>query len=271
MAVEESLPLLSAVALTKVYERSRKGDERPALDGVDLEVPEGTVVAVVGRSGSGKSTLGRLLTLHEAPSAGEVFYAGRGVSTLTARERRRIRPRLQLVLQDPAAALNPRLRAVDAVAEPLLVQGRERAAARRDALELMAEVGLSRELGERRAPELSGGQKQRLTIARALAAEPRLIVLDEAFSGLDLPHQAQAANLLMRLQERFALSYVLISHDLRLVGHLADAVVVMSRGRVVERGDAKEILTSPAHEATRELVEAATAQPLNRGNAVAPR
>ncbi len=250
-------PLLSAVGLTKVYQRSgRKGEVR-ALDGVDLAVPGGASVAVVGRSGSGKSTLGRLLTLHEAPSAGEVFYAGRPLGALTARERRRLRPRLQLVHQDPAAALNPRFQAVDAVAEPLLVQGRERAAARRQALELMAEVGLRPELGERRAPELSGGQKQRLTIARALAAEPRLLVLDEAFSGLDLSHQAQVANLLLRLQERFALAYVLISHDLRLVGHLADEVVVMALGRVVERGAPRELFTSPTHEATRALVDAA--------------
>lgn len=259
MAAEtsERRPLLSAVGLTKVYGRSARSGEGPALDGVDLAVHEGTIVAVVGRSGSGKSTLGRLLTLHEVPSAGQVFYDGQDVAVLTPRQRRAIRPRLQLVLQDPAAALNPRLRAVDAVAEPLLVQGRDHAESRRRALELMAEVGLPGALEKRRAPELSGGQKQRLTIARALAAEPRLIVLDEAFSGLDLPHQAQAANLLLRLQERFALSYVLISHDLRLVGHLADEVVVMAQGRVVERGGARELLTSPAHQATRELVDAA--------------
>lgn len=259
MAVEvpPGRPLLSAVGLTKVYGRSAKSGESPALDGVDLEISEGTVVAVVGRSGSGKSTLGRLLTLHEAPNAGKLYYDGQDVAALTPGRLRRIRARLQLVLQDPAAALNPRLRAVDAVAEPLLVQGRDRAASRLRALQLMAEVGLPGALGERRAPELSGGQKQRLTIARALAAEPRLIVLDEAFSGLDLPHQAQAANLLLRLQERFALSYVLISHDLRLVGHLADEVVVMARGRVVERGGVQELLSSPAHEATRELVDAA--------------
>jgi ABC-type glutathione transport system ATPase component len=252
-------PLVRLDRVSKVYRRKsgvRGGTiEVTALDEVSLDVPADATLAVVGESGSGKSTLARLLALLEEPTAGEVFFAGRSVAELTPREKRALRPRHQLIFQDPAAAVNPRFSAVDAVAEPLRLRGwKDRAERRRRALELMSEVGLAAELGERSPLELSGGQKRRLVIARALAAEPRLLVLDEALTGLDLSLQAQITNLLLDLRERFALAYVFISHDLRMVAHVADRVAVMDRGRLAECGPTREILERPGHAATRKLV-----------------
>ncbi len=210
---------------------------------------------MVGESGGGKSTLARCLALLEEPSSGEIFVEGRPVAELDGRQKRALRPRLQLIFQDPASAVNPRFSAAEAVAEPLVLRRwADRAARHARALELMDEVGLSAELAERSSLELSGGQKQRLVIARALAAEPKLLILDEGLAGLDLSLQAQVVNLLLRLQERHRLAYVLISHDLRLVAHLADRLAVMDRGRLVESGVPEEILARPQNPATRNLV-----------------
>lgn len=253
-------PILRTHALSKVYEQgsvlSRRRKKVQALDAVSLEVATGSIVAVVGESGGGKSTLARCLALLEEPTAGEVFVDGRPVSALDEGARRKLRPRLQLLFQDPASSVNPAFTAAEAVAEPMAVQRRGDAAERRArALELMDEVGLGRELADRGPLELSGGQKQRLVLARALAAEPRVLLLDEALSGLDLSLRDQVIELLLRLRERHGLTYVFITHDLRLAARLAGRVAVLDRGRLVESGAAREILARPRHAATRQLVE----------------
>jgi len=239
-------PFLRVQDLTVVYRRGSILGGRSAvraLDAVSLEVAAGSILAVVGESGGGKSTLARCLALLEEPTAGEVFVDGRPVSELDARGRRELRPRLQLLFQDPASALNPRFTVADSVAEPLVVRRwGDRVRRRARALELMDEVGLEASLAERGPLALSGGQKQRLVLARALAAEPRALLLDEALTGLDLSLQAQVVNLLLRLRERHGLTYVLVTHDLRLAAHLADRVAVLDRGRLTECGLPGEIL-----------------------------
>ncbi len=257
--------LLAAEGLAKIYRR-RAGRAIKALDGIDLEIPAASIYALAGASGGGKSTLARCLALLEQPTSGEIRFEGLRLSALAARHRAALRPQIQLIFQDPAAAINPRFSALEAVAEPLVVRlgGRDRLAWRGDARrridqrarELLREVALPAELNGRSSLELSGGQRQRVAIARALAAEPRLIIFDEGLAALDLSHQARIANLLLALQERYALTYLLISHDLRLLAHLADEIAVLDHGHIVERGAPRELLGRPRHHATRALVGA---------------
>ncbi len=260
----EMPPLLRAEGLTKMYSRRRGGDPVVALDGADLVIAGRSIVALVGESGSGKSTLARCLALLERPTSGEIRLEGEPLSQLPERRRAALRPRLQLIFQDPAAAINPRFSALETVGEPLRLTRRgDRAARRRRALGLMAEVGLDPELAARSSLELSGGQRQRLAIARALAAEPKLLILDEGLSGLDLSLSAQIVNLLLDLRQRHDLTYLMISHDLRLVAHLADEVAVMHRGRIVEHAAPGEVWQRPRHAVTRALIEAG-GRPWNR-------
>jgi ABC-type glutathione transport system ATPase component len=220
-------------------------------------VPRGSVVALVGESGCGKSTLARCLARLEEPNAGEIWFDGVDLLTVHGRDLLPYRQRIQLIFQDSASALNPRLTAVDIVSEPLAILrrggGEER---RRRALELMDSVGLPAAWGSRRPHELSGGQRQRLAIARALAVQPRLLILDEAFTGLDASIQAQIAELLGELRRREGLTYLCISHDLALMAVIADEVAIMFEGRIVEQGDAERLFTAPAHPHTRALVSA---------------
>ncbi len=251
-------PLLRVEGLSKTYRRGAFGGRRrdvTALDGVDLTIETGSTVALIGASAAGKSTLARCVALLETPSAGEIWLDGTPVSTLGRRRRAALRPRVQWIAQDPAAALNPRLTAVEAVSEPLRIRRRgDRHERRRRALEWMDETGLERRLAERRPLELSGGQRQRLVIARALAAEPRLLILDESLAALDLSLRARVVNLLLDLKRRFSLTYLLIAHDLRTAAHLADEVAVIDRGRIVERAAPRELFERPRHAATRALV-----------------
>lgn len=246
--------LLRAEALSKTYRRG--GATVAALDRVDLGIDAASTVALVGPSGGGKSTLGRCLALLEEPSSGEIWFERRRLSDLDRRQKRRLRPRIQLIFQDPAAALNPRFSALEAVAEPLAIRRWARRQRRRRAVELLGEVAFPGELAGRSTRELSGGQRQRLVIARALAAEPRVLILDEGLSALDLSLQAQMVNLLVDLQERRGLAYLLISHDLRLAAHLAGEIAVLDRGRIVERAAPADLLARPRHAATRALVGA---------------
>lgn len=266
MAAEQTSPevastLLRVKGLRKFYEQRRWLSRRrfvvPAVDGVDLTIARGTTLALVGESGSGKSTLARCLVRLEEPTAGEIWYDGKNLLLLSRAELRPIQGQIQLIFQDPAAALNPRLTALEIVVEPLLVQGRGTRRERRErGLALMEKVGLLSQWAERPAAEFSGGQRQRLAIARALALEPRLLILDEALSALDLSVQAQIVNLLLELQASRGLTYLYITHDLSLVGHLADEMAVMQRGRIVERASARELLRHPQHAHTRALVAA---------------
>ncbi|TMQ13119.1 MAG: ABC transporter ATP-binding protein [Deltaproteobacteria bacterium] len=272
MAVEP--PLVRIRGLTKRYGRrgARGGTaEVEALAGVDLAIARGAIVALVGLSGSGKSTLARCLARLEEPSGGEISFEGADLLALRGRALRGVREKIQLVFQDAAAALDPRLRAAEIVSEPLEVLGRGgRVERRRRALELMESVGLPAAWGDRRPLDLSGGQRQRLAIARALAVQPRLLILDEAFTGLDASIQAQIAGLLVELRARHGLTYLCISHDLALVSVLADEVAILFEGRIVEEGPAARIFADARHPHTRALVGAVAALPALSASPPAP-
>ena len=233
-----------------------------ALAGVDLDVGRGRALAIVGRSGAGKSTLARCLARLEDADAGEIAFDGRDVTALRGQELRAFRERVQLVQQDSAAALDPLFAAADVVREPLDVLRRGAPAERaRRALELIEAVGLDQAQAARRPAQLSGGQRQRLAIARALAVGPEVLILDEAFAGLDVTVQAGIVSLLADLRRRLGLTLVAVSHDLALMATLADEVAVIADGRVVESGDAARVLSAPRHPETRALLEAAVRVP----------
>jgi len=252
--------LIRTTALCKQYVQrgsfSRKKFAVEALSGVDLDIAPGCLTALVGGSGSGKSTLARCLAMLEKPDSGEIWLEEESISLGNPQQAARLRPKIQLVFQDSAGALNPRFSAAEIIAEPLEIQRRESGPRlRARALELMEEVGLPPDWANRRPLEFSGGQRQRLAIARAIALKPAFLILDESLSGLDLSTQAQVLNLLLDLQSAHSLTYLLISHDLTLVGQIADFVAVMHQGKIVERGSTEQVLSSPQHEHTRKLVE----------------
>ncbi|MBB5695472.1 ABC transporter ATP-binding protein [Muricoccus pecuniae] len=232
----------------------RRGAVR-AVDGVSLSIAEGEVLAVVGESGCGKSTLGRLALWLEEPDAGAVRFAGQDLRGMVPDALRRQRRFMQMIFQDPYASLDPRMTVGQAVAEPLRLHRLvPRAGERARVQELLARVGLRPEHVDRWPHEFSGGQRQRIAIARALASGPRLIVGDEPVSALDVSVQAQVINLLQDLIREFRLAFVLISHDLAVVRHVADRVVVMYLGRIVEEGPAGEVFAVPRHPYTRALL-----------------
>ena len=229
---------LRVEGLSKTYSRP----PTTALHNVSLDVEQGCILGIVGRSGSGKSTLARCLAGQETPTSGAVRLDGHSV---------------QLIVQQPAASLNPRFTASEIVAEPLTIRRRTDAPERRKAaLRWMETVGLSPASAATPALQFSGGERQRLAIARALVIEPQILILDESFSGLDRVLQTQLAHLLLDLQQRLGLTMILISHDLALIARLADEVVVLHAGRIVEHGPATQILTNPVHPATCELLAA---------------
>jgi oligopeptide/dipeptide ABC transporter ATP-binding protein len=239
-----------------------------AVDGVSLAVPQGAVLAIVGESGCGKSTLGRLALRLIEPDAGTVRFMGEDLHALSPRALRARRRDMQLIFQDPFASLDPRMTVEDAIAEPLKLHdvvphGAERARV----AELLERVGLRPETARRWPHEFSGGQRQRIAIARALASRPKLIIGDEPVSALDVSVQAQVVNLLQELIRELGLTFVLISHDLGVVRHIADLVAVMYLGRIVETGPAAAVFASPRHPYTRALLAAvpghgATAPPI---------
>ncbi|HTO47111.1 MAG TPA: ABC transporter ATP-binding protein [Burkholderiales bacterium] len=226
-----------------------------AVDGVDLAVRQREVVGLVGESGCGKSTLGRLAAGLHAPSAGQRFWLGREVDVAPPEERRRIQLAIQMIFQDPYAALNPRMRVVDIVGEAPVVHGLVARAAQRDYVaECLGRVGLDPSLLRRFPHQFSGGQRARIGIARALAVKPEFLVCDEAVAALDVSIQAQVLNLFMRLREELGLTYLFISHDLGVVRHLSDRVVIMYLGRVVETAPTAEIYAQPNHPYTQALL-----------------
>jgi ABC-type glutathione transport system ATPase component len=253
-------PLLKVENLVKRYARRNPAgarEEKLALDGVSFAIFPGTTLAVVGESGSGKSTLASCLACLEAPTAGNIWFEGKDLVKFGERARRQVRPQIQLIFQDPASSLNPRWSVFDILIEPLVLQSKHtREEIKQRAGSLLERVGLSPEIVERHPTELSGGQRQRLAIARALALEPKLLILDEALSALDCSVQAQVANLLMELQSSLGMTYLFITHDLAMAAHLADEIAVMNRGRIVEQGPADIILQQPKHETTRQLLAA---------------
>ncbi|MBA9006930.1 dipeptide ABC transporter ATP-binding protein [Thermomonospora cellulosilytica] len=235
--------------------RRRDGTVR-AVDGVDFDVRRGQTLALVGESGSGKtSTLMEILRLR-APQAGRITVLGRDTATLDRSARRALRRDVQVVFQDPQASLDPRMRVAEIVAEPLIAHGHRRREVAGPVRELLAMVGLSPELAWRHPGALSGGQRQRVAIARALALRPRLLLLDEPVSALDVSVQAGICNLLTRLQDRLGLAYLLVTHDLAVARHVADRIAVMYLGRIVELGDVRRVYQDPAHPYTRALLSA---------------
>ena len=254
--------LLRASDVTKHYPLRANGLSRHrrvlrAVDGVSLEVRAGETLGIVGESGCGKSTLGRCLVRLTELTGGRVEFDGRDISTLSTRRLRPVRPGMQLVFQDPQASLNPRRRAGDIVAEPLLVHRYgDAATVRRRVAELFDVVGLAAAHLDRYPHEFSGGQRQRIGIARALATNPKLIIADEPVSALDVSIQAQVLNLFADLQEEFALTYVFIAHDLGVVRHVSDRIAVMYLGEIVELGETEALYKEPAHPYTQALLSA---------------
>jgi len=227
---------------------------------VEFEICAGQTLALVGRSGSGKSTVARCVTRLEKPDAGQIWLDGTDIAQLDSRALRTLRPTFQMVFQDAATAMNPRFSAAGVIEEPLVIQQvGDKSSRRARATELLQEVGLSQHWADRSVMDFSGGQRQRLAIARALALKPKLLVLDEALSGLDLSTEAQIANLLLDLQASHSLAYLLISHDLALVARLADTIAVMANGRIVEQGRTAEVMAKATHPETRALVESTRA------------
>ena len=253
-------PLLRAQNLVKRYPRKKfvsSGEDLLALDGVSFSMVAGTTLAIVGESGSGKSTLAFCLACLERPTSGSIWFGGKDIAKLAEKDLRQVRPKIQLIFQDPASSLNPRWNALEIVSEPMILQGWTNPnEIRRGAHTLLEKVGLSSELGERSPNELSGGQRQRLAIARALALEPEVLILDEALSALDCSVQAQIANLLMELQSSLGMAYLFITHDLVMAAHLADEIVVMNHGQIAEQGPKEKVLRLPQHETTRQLLAA---------------
>jgi len=242
--------------LTKGVVFRRQIGEVRAIDGISFDVPQGRTLGIVGESGSGKST-----TLHEilelrAPQSGSIEILGNDVATLSAQRRRQLRRDVQVVFQDPVAALDPRLPVFDLLAEPLAANGFDKAATDIRVAELLNIVGLARADASRYPGEFSGGQKQRIGIARALALQPKILALDEPVSALDVSIQAGIINLLLDLQHEFNLTYLFVSHDLSVVKHLAHQVAVMQHGKIVEYGDADDVFTNPRHSYTRQLLAA---------------
>lgn len=255
-------PLLRVRKLAKRYVRGGvwgKGVAVIAVDRVDLEITGGQTLALVGESGSGKSTVARCLARLEKPDSGQIWIGEKDVADVSSSSRLSWCSAVQMVFQDPVTSMNPRFTAVEVVEEPLLIQGLDRERRRKDALSSLDEVGLSPAWADRSVMQFSGGQRQRLAIARALMLRPKLLVLDEAITGLDLSAQAQIANLLLALQTAHSLTYLLISHDLALVARMADAIAVMAGGRIVETGPTSQIMTAPEEQETIRLLASARA------------
>jgi microcin C transport system ATP-binding protein len=236
----------------------RAGRQVRVLDGVSFAIEPGEILGVVGESGSGKTTLG-LALLRLIQSEGGIQFDGTALQGLSSREVRPLRRQMQIVFQDPFGSLSPRLSVGQIVAEGLKVHGLGKSEAEREAMIVQAleEVGVDPESRHRYPHEFSGGQRQRIAIARAMILKPRFVVLDEPTSALDMSVQAQIVDLLRELQERHKLAYMFISHDLRVVRALADEVIVLKDGKVMEQGSATQIFKQPQHAYTKALMAAA--------------
>jgi peptide/nickel transport system ATP-binding protein len=263
----QSVPLLEIKHLKKSFPIQKGFSRRVvaevrAVDDVSFEVREGETLGLVGESGCGKTTTARCILRALAPSSGQIFFRTRqgtvvDLAQLSRKELRPLRPQIQMVFQDPFGSLNPRMTLLDNVGEPLLVNGLRDRRARRDRVaELLRLVGMRPEYMYRFPHAFSGGQRQRIGIARALATEPRLVVADEPVSALDVSVQAQVLNLLLELQQRLHLTYLLVAHDLGVVRHISDRVAVMYVGQLVELASATAIFSRPRHPYTAALMRA---------------
>ena len=259
----QSIPLITVKDLTVEYTLKRSLFGRPlqtlkGVDGISFDIMEGETLGLVGESGCGKSTLGRALLRLIDHSSGSVSYRGRTLDTLSSSEMRTLRPKLQIIFQDPYSSLNPRITIGEAIAEPLSVHSSKlsKESIISKVLELMQQVGLSPDWYSRYPHELSGGQRQRVCIARALILQPELVICDESVSALDVSVQAQVLNLLNDLKEHYGFTYLFITHDLSVVHYMADRIMVMQKGKIVESGTPDDIFNSPQTDYTRTLIDA---------------
>jgi oligopeptide transport system ATP-binding protein len=260
---EQTSPLLRVEDLSVHFAPRAKmfvRDPEPirAVDGVSFHIAPGETLGLVGESGSGKTTVGRAVLRLIRATSGRVEFEGRDVLRAPAREMHTLRRSMQIVFQDPAGALNPRMRVGEIVSEPLLVHhvARGAKALRERATALLQRCGMPASSADRYPHEFSGGQRQRIVIARALALNPRFLVCDEPTSALDVSVQAQILNLLKDLQRDLGLSYLFISHDMSVISHMCDRVAVMLRGKIVEQGSRNGVLFDPRHDYTRRLLSA---------------
>lgn len=236
----------------------RTVDVVKAVDGISFDIPKGKTVGLVGESGSGKTTTGRAIARLVPLTAGSVHYDGVDLASFTKREFFPYRKKIQVIFQDPFSSLNPRMTVFSIIAEPLDIHFKDWGKIQKQArvADLLEKVGLSADLMQRYPHQFSGGQRQRIGIARALAVEPDFIVCDEPVSALDVSVQAQIVNLLQDLQEELGLTYLFIAHDLAVVEHISDEVLVMTEGKIVEHASAEEIYNNPRHPYTIKLLEA---------------
>jgi ABC-type glutathione transport system ATPase component len=265
------MPLVEVDSVSKSYPR-RSGlrtQHQTVVENVSLSIERGETLGLVGESGSGKTTLARMILGLVAPTSGTIRVDGIDVARASKSELHRLRRQMQPVFQDPYAALNPRMKVLDIVAEPLVIHRRDsgiatdRATLRAKAIELLREVGLDQSALDRHPHEFSGGQRQRINIARALALRPKLLILDEPVSALDVSVGAQIINLLQTLQRQLGLTYLFISHSLPLVRYLSTRIAVMERGRLVETGEAEALCAAPRQAYTRQLLEATPELPIS--------
>ena len=250
-------PLLELRELVVEYPQRGRHRSMRAVDGVSFVVRPGETVGLVGESGSGKTSIGAAVVGLAPVSGGAVIFDGEDISHASAARRRALSAEIQVIFQDPYSSLNPVRMVGQTLAEPLLVHRRlGKAEVAAQVRQMLARVGLDASAADRYPAQFSGGQRQRIAIARALMISPRLVICDEAVSALDLSVQAQILNLLLELQQELSLSYLFISHDLDVVRHMADRIVVLHRGKVMETGDAHEVYDTPSHPYTRALLAA---------------
>ena len=264
--MSEQTPLIETRALKKYFKTSK--GVLHAVDDINMKIEKGTTLGVVGESGCGKSTLGRVVLGLIGATSGEIYYKGRDTVKFSKREMRGLRKEMQIIFQDPYASLNPRMSVSEIIAEPLRVNGilRNRREIDRRVKELMDTVGIASRLAYAYPHELDGGRRQRVGIARALSVNPEFIICDEPVSSLDVSIQAQILNLMMDFQKEMGLTYMFITHDLSVVKHISDEIMVMYLGQCVERAPSKELFAQPKHPYTQALLKAVPIPSLkNRG------
>lgn len=262
-----SQPMLEISDLQKHFQL---GNQRilKAVDGVSFKLQQGETLGLVGESGCGKSTLGRTIIRLYEPTAGHIRFEGEDIGSLSKAKFKAFRRKMQMIFQDPYASLNPRMTVSDIIGEALTIHGlvHSKAERKKRVGELLDLVGLNSEHASRYPHEFSGGQRQRIGITRALAVEPRFLICDEPISALDVSIQAQIINLLMDLQKRLGLTYLLIAHDLSMVKYMSDRVAVMYLGKIVEMADSDELYTDPQHPYTKALLSAIPVPAVDREN-----